>query len=99
MAVICLNIYQELKWFETCFKKMFFLSSSLFDLFTAGMETLSTSIQMTVLQMLHHPEVQERVHRELDEVNRKNFKRLPQLIAQWPTNFFRQALYAKRDME
>ena len=68
-------------------KKMFFLSSSLFDLFTAGMETLSTSIQMTVLQMLHHPEVQERVHREIDEVSRKNFKRLTQLIAQWPTNF------------
>jgi cytochrome P450 len=38
------------------------------DLFIAGMETTSSSLLHIFLQLLHHPEVQEKVHAELDAV-------------------------------
>ena len=42
------------------------------DIFIAGQDTTSSSILWTYLYLLHHPEVQTRVHQELDEV-RKSF--------------------------
>jgi len=41
---------------------------ALIDLFMAGSETTSTSITWSIFYLLHHPEVQERLHRELDTV-------------------------------
>ena len=41
---------------------------SMLDLFVAGMETTSSSMMMAFLQLLHHPEVQQKVHEELDKV-------------------------------
>ena len=38
------------------------------DLFLAGMETTSSSLMWTFLYMIHHPDIQKRVHQELDEV-------------------------------
>ncbi|CAG0919314.1 unnamed protein product [Notodromas monacha] len=38
------------------------------DLFSAGQETVKTTLQWAVLFMLHNPEVQERVQEELDAV-------------------------------
>jgi cytochrome P450 len=38
------------------------------DLFIAGMETTSSSLLYVFLHMLHHPEVQVKVHQELDLV-------------------------------
>ena len=38
------------------------------DLFVAGMETTSSSIIWTFLYLLHHPDVKNRIHEELDEV-------------------------------
>ena len=38
------------------------------DLFLAGMETTSTSLQWIILHLLHHPEVKQQVHEELDKV-------------------------------
>jgi cytochrome P450 len=38
------------------------------DLFLAGMETTSSSLLHVFLQVLHHPEVQDKIHKELDEV-------------------------------
>jgi len=43
------------------------------DLFTAGIETTVSTLSWTFLYMLRYPEVQERVHRELDEVNTIDF--------------------------
>ena len=42
--------------------------NNLIDLFIAGMETTSSSLLWTFFYLLHHPEVQKRVHQELDEV-------------------------------
>lgn len=44
------------------------VANILVDIFTAGMETTSSALAWTFLYMLHHPEVQRKVHRELDEV-------------------------------
>jgi cytochrome P450 len=44
------------------------LLNNLIDLFMAGMETTSSSLMWTFLFFLHHPDVQEKVHKELDEV-------------------------------
>ena len=44
------------------------LISSLLDLFTAGTETTSSTLLWGILFMLHHPEVQDRVHSEIDHV-------------------------------
>ncbi|XP_052603447.1 cytochrome P450 2D20-like isoform X2 [Peromyscus californicus insignis] len=39
-----------------------------FDLFTAGMVTTSTTLSWALLLMILHPDVQSRVHQEIDEV-------------------------------
>ena len=46
----------------------FTIVNSLIDLFVAGMETTSSSLVMAILQLLHHPEVQQKVQQELDQV-------------------------------
>uniref|UniRef100_A0A914X2M1 Unspecific monooxygenase n=1 Tax=Plectus sambesii TaxID=2011161 RepID=A0A914X2M1_9BILA len=38
------------------------------DLWLAGMETTVTTLKWAFLYLLHHPEVQDRIHKELDEV-------------------------------
>jgi len=45
------------------------IKNTMLDLFMAGMETTSSSLMHIFLQILHHPEVQERVHHELDTVS------------------------------
>ena len=42
--------------------------NSLIENFLAGMETTSSSLVMAVLLLFHHPEVQDKVHKELDSV-------------------------------
>ncbi len=44
------------------------LINNMIDLFIAGMETTSSSLLWTFLFLLHHPEVQRKVHEELDRV-------------------------------
>jgi cytochrome P450 len=46
----------------------FALFNDLIDLFLAGMETTSSSLLWTFLFLLHHPDVQKKIHQELDEV-------------------------------
>ena len=41
---------------------------TLFDLFLAGSETTSTTLNWAVLYMVRYPEVQARVQEELDSV-------------------------------
>ncbi|XP_044128621.1 cytochrome P450 2J6-like [Bufo gargarizans] len=38
------------------------------DLFTAGTESTATSLQWAILFMLAYPDIQEKIHKELDEV-------------------------------
>lgn len=40
----------------------------LVDLFIGGSETTSTTLNWTVLYLLHHPQVQQEIHKELDSV-------------------------------
>ncbi|KAI4461068.1 cytochrome p450 [Holotrichia oblita] len=47
------------------------------DLFSAGMETIKSSLQWSVLFMLHHPRVMKAVQQEMDEVIGRH--RLPKL--------------------
>ena len=47
----------------------FTIRSSMFDLFTAGMETLSTSVLMLLLQLLHHTDFQDKIQEEIDDVS------------------------------
>lgn len=47
------------------------------DLFSAGMETIKSSLQWAVLFMLHHPDVLKAVQEELDSVVGR--QRLPKL--------------------
>ena len=46
----------------------FTVLNGLIDLFLAGMETTSTSLMWTFLYMIHHPDIQTKIHQELDEV-------------------------------
>uniref|UniRef100_A0A914UYU2 Uncharacterized protein n=1 Tax=Plectus sambesii TaxID=2011161 RepID=A0A914UYU2_9BILA len=39
-----------------------------FDLWGAGLETTLTTLRWSILYMIHHPEVQEKIHQELDRV-------------------------------
>ena len=61
------------------FQGYYALFNNLIDLFLAGMETTSSSLMWTFLYLLHHPEIQEKVHQELDEVNKNTFN-APNLI-------------------
>ncbi|CAG7828195.1 unnamed protein product [Allacma fusca] len=47
------------------------------DLFSAGMETVKTTLQWSVVYMLHHPDIMKNVQDELDQVVGRN--RLPTL--------------------
>ena len=42
------------------------------DLFIAGMETTSTSLLWTFLYLLHHPDIKQRIHEEIDQVIRNS---------------------------
>lgn len=42
--------------------------NSMFDLFLAGSETTSTSLNFTLLYLLHFPSIQAKLQRDLDEV-------------------------------
>ena len=44
------------------------LLNNLIDLFLAGMETTASSLMWTFLYLLHHPDIQRKIHQELDEV-------------------------------
>ena len=46
--------------------------NNMIDLFVAGMETTSSAILWTILYLVHHPEIQAKVHKELNEV-KQNF--------------------------
>ena len=43
--------------------------NAMIDLFIAGMETTTTSLVIAVLHLLHHPDVQKKVHEEIDSVS------------------------------
>ncbi|XP_071854953.1 cytochrome P450 2U1-like isoform X1 [Apostichopus japonicus] len=47
---------------------LLYLKQNIMDLFAAGTETTSTSLTWAVLYMMTHPNVQENVQKELDEV-------------------------------
>ena len=51
---------------ETGFYAMF---NNVTDIFIAGQDTTLSSILWTFLYLLHHPDVQTKVHQELDEVS------------------------------
>ncbi len=56
---------------ESCFSPKLGIPtivSLMIDLFMAGMETTSSSLLFVFLHMLHHPEVQKKVHQEIDLV-------------------------------
>lgn len=44
------------------------LHNNIIDLFIAGMETTSSALLWTILFMLHHPDIQAKVHAEIDQV-------------------------------
>ena len=44
------------------------LLMAVYDLFGAGLETTATTSRTFVLYMLHYPEVQAKIHDELDNV-------------------------------
>ena len=58
--------------------------NSIIDLFFTGMETTTTLLMIIILHLLHHLDVQEKVHLEIDEVQPKfifspHFKKLLKL--------------------
>lgn len=44
------------------------LRQILLDIFSAGVETLKTTIQWSLLHMMHNPEIRTKIHEELDRV-------------------------------
>ena len=42
--------------------------NSMIDMFIAGMETTASSLLNLFLHLLHHPDVQAKVHQEIDKV-------------------------------
>jgi len=44
------------------------IANAMLDLFIAGMETTSSSLIFVFLHLLHHPDVQKKVHKEIDLV-------------------------------
>uniref|UniRef100_A0AC34FZG3 Cytochrome P450 n=1 Tax=Panagrolaimus sp. ES5 TaxID=591445 RepID=A0AC34FZG3_9BILA len=44
------------------------LIGTLIDLFGAGMETTSTTTQMFIFYIIHNPEIQQKIHEEIDNV-------------------------------
>ena len=48
----------------------FALFNNIIDLFIAGMETTSSALLWTFLYMLHHPDIQSKVHDEIDQVSK-----------------------------
>ena len=61
------------------------------DLFSAGVETLKTSILWAIVYMLHNPEVKEKVQKELDAV--VGCERLPTLDDMNNLPYTRATLY------
>jgi len=56
---------------DSCFSPnlgIFTIINSMIDLFLAGMETTSSSLIFVFLHLLHHPNVQQKVHKEIDMV-------------------------------
>ncbi|XP_054840236.1 cytochrome P450 2J2-like [Eublepharis macularius] len=60
------------------------LTQCIFDLFIAGTETTSLTLQWALLLMANHPDIQEKVHKEMEEVlgssqsfNYQDRKKLP----------------------
>ncbi len=53
-------------------KGLMSLECVLVDLFIGGSETTSTTINWTVLYLLHNPKVQDKIHAELDQIVGKN---------------------------
>ena len=49
------------------------LFNDIIDLFIAGMETTSSALLWTFLYMLHHPDIQAKVHDEIDQVSHKKY--------------------------
>ena len=47
----------------------FALFNNIIDLFIAGMETTSSALLWTFLYLLHHPDIQAKVHEEIDQVS------------------------------
>ena len=46
----------------------YYLVNSLIDMFFAGMETTSSSLNWTFLILLHHPEIKRKLQTEIDKV-------------------------------
>merc|ERR1712241_982065 len=55
----------------------FALFNNIIDLFIAGMETTSSALLWTFLYLLHHPDIQAKVHDEIDKI--VGFDRYPTL--------------------
>ncbi len=50
--------------------------NSISDLFVAGMETTSSSLLWSMLYLVHHVEIQEKVQKEIDQVSFREVVRL-----------------------
>ena len=67
------------------------LEQIILDLFSAGVETLKTSLLWAVVYMLHNPDVKEKVQQELDEV--VGSSRLPKIDDMQKLPYTRATLY------
>jgi len=67
------------------------LEQVLLDIFSAGVETVKTSMQWSLLQMIHNPDVQKKVQNELDSVVGKH--RLPTLEDMKDLHYTRATIY------